>query len=349
MPISSGMPKWVGGRPRQSAAQQLWGQSGWGAVANWPAAVPAPAPVAPAPVAPAPAPAAAPAAPTGPTAAELAEQERLTSAMDYLRRFFSRIGMGVDAELENVLLTAMRAGYTPADLESGLLMPDIQNTQAFKTRFPGYAARIANHHNAINISQYLQLEDQYRSIMQNAGLPAGFYDDPADMGQWIAKDVSPAEIEGRVRLATDAAKAVDPTMRQLMARFYGLSTGDVAAYFLDPNRALPTIEHQYKSAEVASWAARNGYQVGDMSRYERLVTDGITGDQAAQAYGTIRQLDDVVGKAASVYGETFNQDDAEQDVFYNKSEKRQRIMRNEAATFGGSSRGQTGSATRSSY
>lgn len=269
--------------------------------------------------------------------------------MDYLKRFFARVGMGFDAELENVLLTAMRAGYTPADLESGLLMPDIQATQAFKTRFPGYAARIANHHNAISISQYLQLEDTYRGILANAGLPAGFYDDPADMGVWIAKNVSPAEIEGRVRLATDAAKKVDPTMRQLMARFYGLSTGDVAAYFLDPNRALPTIEHQYKSAEVASWAARNGYQVGDMSRYERLVTDGITGDQAAQAYGTIRQLDDVVGKAASVYGETFNQDDAEQDVFYNKSEKRQRIMRNEAATFGGSSRGATGSVQRSSY
>jgi hypothetical protein len=255
----------------------------------------------------------------------------------------------MDAELEGVLMGAMTNGYTPADVESGVLMPDIMKTTAFKTRFPGYAARIANGYSAINIGQYLDLENQYRSIMENAGLPRGFYDDPADMGQWIAKNVSPAEIEGRVRLATDAAKQVDPTMRGLMARFYGLSTGDVAAYFLDPNRALPTIEHQYKSAEVASWAARNGYHVGDMSRYEKLSTDGITGEQAAQGYGTVRQLDETVGKVASIYGESYGQDDAEQDVFYNKNEKRQRIMRQEAATFGGSSRGSTGSAQRSGY
>ena len=95
---------------------------------------------------------------------------------------------------------------------------------------------------------------------------------------------------------------------------------------------------------VASWAARNGYQVGDMGRYEQLVADGVTAEQAAQGYGTIRQLDETVGRIASVYGESFSQADAEQDVFFNKNEKRRRIMSQEAATFGGSSRGATGSA-----
>jgi hypothetical protein len=269
--------------------------------------------------------------------------------MDYLRKFFASVGMVFDGELEGILLNAMRSGYTPADLESGLLMPEIQNTQAFKTRFPGYAQRLANGYNAINIRQYLDLENQYRSIMENAGLPRGFYDDPADMGQWIAKNVSPAEIEGRVRLATDTAKSVDPTMRNLMARFYGLSTGDVAAYFLDPARALPAIEHQYKTAGVASWAARSGYSVTDIGRYEQLVADGVTAEQAAQGYATVRELDQTVGRVASIYGETYNQADAEGDVFFNRNEKRRRLMAQEAATFGGSSRGATGSAQRSSY
>lgn len=305
--------------------------SGWGGGGNTPAATPAPAPAAPSPATPPPA------------------ADPHASAMDYLRRFFANIGLQMDAELEGILTNAMTAGYTAADIESGILMPDIQKSQAFQRRFPGYNARISNGFNAISIRDYLALEDSYRSIMANAGLPAGFYDDPADMGQWIAKNVSPAEIEGRVRLAVDAAKGIDPTMRNLMSQFYGLSTGDVAAYFLDPNRALPTIEHQYKSANVASWAARSGYQVTDMARYEQLVTNGITADQAAQGYGTVRQLDDAVGRAASVYGETFTQADAEDDVFFNKNEKRRRIMAQEAATFGGSSRGATGSVQRSGY
>jgi hypothetical protein len=134
-----------------------------------------------------------------------------------------------------------------------------------------------------------------------------------------------------------------------MSRFYGLSTGDVAAYFLDPGRALPTIEHQYKTAGVASWAARSGYGITDISRYEQLVADGLTAEQAAQGYGTVRQLDETIGRVASVYGESFSQADAEQDVFFNKNEKRRRIMSQEAATFGGSSRGATGSAQRGSY
>lgn len=310
--------------------------TGWGSLANWPAPQPPTEPptvTVTEPVVP----------PVDP------EATRVTSAMDYLRKFFASVGMVFDGELEGILLGAMQSGYTPADLESGLLMPEIQNTTAFKTRFPGYAQRLANGYNAINIRQYLELENQYRSIMENSGLPAGFYDDPADMGQWIAKNVSPAEIEGRVRMATDMAKSIDPTMRNLMAQFYGLGTGDVAAYFLDPGRALPAIEHQYRTANVASWAARSGYAVTDIGRYEQLVADGVTAEQAAQGYGTVRELDQAVGRVASVYGETYGQADAEQDVFFNKSEKRRRIMAQEAATFGGSSRGATGSAQRSGY
>lgn len=337
-------------------------RSGWGSVANWdppyyyqnvgsmPTGLGDPNihPVVN-PVAPQPAPQPQAQQPSGPTPEQGAEQQRVTSAVDYLRRFFATIGLEMDGELEGIITNAMKAGYTPADLESGVLMPDIQKSQAFQRRFPGYNARISNGYNAINIRQYLDLEDAYRSVMANAGLPAGFYDDPSDMGQWIAKNVSVAEVENRVRMATEAAKQVDPTMRNLMARFYGLSTGDVAAYFLDPSRALPTIEKQYKTAGVASWAARNGYQVTDMSRYQDLVESGVTAEQAAAGYGTVRELDQAVGRVASIYGESYTQGDAEQDVFFNQNEKRRRIMAQEAATFGGSSRGSTGSAQRSGY
>jgi hypothetical protein len=312
---------------------RTFGNNGWGAYAIWP---PAPT-VTTAPTT----------EPTAPVTPLPPTTDPTVSAMDYLRKFFANIGLQMDAELEGVLLGAMKAGYTPADIQSGILMPDIQKTQAFQKRFPGYSQRVSNGYNAISIGEYLQLEDAYRSVMANAGLPSGFYDDPSDMGQWIAKNVSVAEIESRVRMATDMAKSIDPTMRNLMARFYGLSTGDVAAYYLDPTRALPEIEKQYKTAGVASWAARNGYEITDMARYQSLVEAGITPEQAGQAYGTIRQFDQTLGKVAGIYGETYDQGDAEQDVFFNKNEKRRRLASFEQATFSGSSRGATGSAQRS--
>lgn len=312
---------------------RTFGNTGWGSYAIWPT------PVAPQTT-----------QPTAPTTQPLPPAVDPTmSAMDYLRRFFASIGMTMDAELEGVLRGAMLAGYTPADLESGILMPDIQKTQAFQTRFPGYNARMSNGFNALSIREYLQLEDSYRSIMANAGLPAGFYDDPADMGQWIAKNTSPAEIESRVRMAVDMAKSVDPTMRNLMAQFYGLSTGDVAAYFLDPDRALPTIEKQYQTAGVASWASRAGYAITDMTRYQDLLERGVTAEAAAQGYATVAAFDRTLSKIGAVYGETYNQSDAENDVFFNDNEKRRRIAGFEQATFSGSSRGATGSTERSSY
>jgi hypothetical protein len=278
------------------------------------------------------------------------DAERVQNAMDYLRKWFASVGIILDAELEGILLTAMKAGYTPADIESGLLIPEIEKTAAFKARFPGYEAFKANHQGqAINLATYRSLEIAYTDILRNAGMPAGFYDDHADFGQWIAKGVSPEELQRRVDLALDAAKGVDPTMRNLMARFYGLSTGDVAAYFLDPNRARDTIEHQYASAGVASWAARSGFAVNDMARYEQLVADGITVGQAAQSYGTIKSLQEAVGKSAGIYGETYGQTDAEDDVFFNRNDKRRRIMNLEQGTFGGSTSGATGQVQRQSY
>lgn len=273
-----------------------------------------------------------------------AQQE---SAYSILQSFFESIGIKFDFEIEAVIKNAMLAGYGPDQID--LIMPDLQKTAAFNTRFSGWADRVKNGYNQLQIGEYLQLENQYHRIMQQAGLPAGFYDDPSDFGNWIANNVSPDEIQSRVSLAVRAAQQIDPTMRNLMSEFYGLTTGDVASYFLDQSRALPVIERQFNTAGVASWAARNGFAVTDIGHYENLVDAGITTDQAAQAYGTVKSLADTVGQAASIYGESYDQSDAEQDVFFNKNDKRRRIMSLEAATFGGSSSGATGASKRQSY
>ena len=273
------------------------------------------------------------------------------SALDILTQWFQQnLQLGDSAEIVKIIHDAWIKGYTPADVD--MFLPDIEKTQAFQTRFPGYMTAVKNGYltgGVGGLSNYLQLEGQYRQIMSSAGLPAGFYDDPSDFGAFIAGGKSPAEIESRVGMAVRSAQQVDPTARNLMAKFYGLSTGDVAAYFLDPNRALPTIERQYKTAGVASWASHYGLDVTDMSRYENLVDKGISEDQAGQGYANVAALKKYVGEAGSIYGIGFNQSDAENDVFFNDQTKRRKIIAAESADFGGSSQGSTGSAQRTSY
>lgn len=270
-----------------------------------------------------------------------------TSANKILSDFFASMGLQFDSELSNLINDAMIAGYGPDKIE--LIMPDLQKTKAFKNRFPGFDQRISNGYNAISLGDYLNLENQYHRILQESGLPAGFYDDPADFGKWIAGDVSPQELTTRVQIATDAAQKIDPTTRNLMATYYGLSTGDLASYFLDQSRALPVIQRQYNAANIATHAAKAGLGVNDMQRYERLADQGVTSEQAASGFGTVKTLSQYLGQAAGIYGETYDQGDAEQDVFFNKSEKRQRIMGKEAATFSGKTKGDTGSGQRNSY
>lgn len=270
-----------------------------------------------------------------------------SSAYWILQEFFQSLGLVFDLELSNLIRDFALEGYGPQDID--LLMPQLEQTTAFKNRFAGYHQRVANGYNAISIYEYRQLENEYHRIMAEAGLPVGFYDDPSDYANFIANNVSVAEIQSRVDMAVKAAQSVDPTARDLMARFYGLGTGDVAAYFLDQSRALPVIERQYKAANVASWAQRVGFGVGAMDRYEALVDYGVTEEQAAQSYGTIKSLSDSVGGIAGVYGETYSQTDAEDDVFFGKSEKRRKLVSQEEATFRGRSEGATGSARRQSY
>ena len=277
----------------------------------------------------------------------MANRFRNQSAFDILKDFFNSYGIKYDSELDGLIKDAMRAGYGPDQLD--LIMPELEKTKAFNARFPGYAKRVQNGYNALSLGEYLNLENQYHRILQQAGLPAGFYDHPSDFGNWIANNVSPDEITSRVQAATNAAQQIDPTMRTLLGKFYGLGTADIASYFLDQKRALPVIERQFNSAQIATAAARNGFQVNGMGHYEDLLDQGVTASQAAQSYGTIKSLTDTVGRTASIYGQSYSQNDAEQDVFFNKSDKRKKIMSQEQATFGGRSSGSTGSAQRQSY
>lgn len=270
------------------------------------------------------------------------------SAYTVLSNYFQSLGMQVTGDLSKIIKEMMTGGYTPDQIN--LFMPEIEKTQAFQARFPGYTQRIKNGYSALSLGDYLSLEDQYHQILQQNGLPAGFYDDPSDFGNWIANNVSPDEIQTRVTDATSLAQQIDPTMRNIMGQFYGLTTGDIASYFLDPSRALPTLTRQYNASGIAAAAQRAGLAVSSMNGFEDLVDRGVSVDQANAGYGTVAALTNSVGELASIYGDSYTQADAENDVFFNDSSKRQNIVNKEQATFGGQGRaGNTGSSNRQAY
>lgn len=266
------------------------------------------------------------------------------SAYDLFNKQLASWGLPSGPDIQDIIKQAVINGTTPDQIE--LILPDIQATQTWKNRFPGWDQRVKNGYNQITVGEYLALENNYHRILQEAGMPPGFYDDPSDFGNWIANNVSPDEIQNRVQRSMDLVRQVDPTARGLLTQFYGVGSGDLAAYFLDPSRALPSLERQYKAVNVASFAAKNGLDLAGPSHYEDLVDKGVTADMAAQGYGTVKAFADTYGKLGGIYGEKYTQGDAESDVFFNQNDKRRRLTAMEQANFSGSSRGATGTAAR---
>lgn len=160
----------------------------------------------------------------------------------------------------------------------------IRDHEVFKNRFAGLQGRLDNGYNAISPYQYLQQENEIKNLMAEAGFPAGFYDEPDDLADFIANDVRPEEVASRIKLAQRAAMDADPLVKEeLMERFgIGLDTeADLVAYFLDPQRAVPYLElkSQVGTAELGA-ATQRAMGLGrtlSTEHAEELARTGYTG------------------------------------------------------------------------
>ncbi|MFF3363588.1 hypothetical protein [Streptomyces misionensis] len=223
-----------------------------------------------------------------------------------LQSLFNSYGLG---SLAGKIYDYVKQGYG-ADTISILL----QDTKEYKTRFAANEARAKNGLAVLSPADYLATEAAYRQVLSNAGLPTGFYDNPADFQKWIADDVSPTEIKDRVDLASQAVSQSNPEYRQALAKMYGISESDLTAYFLDRKTAEPILKKQAAAAAIGAAALRRGFGVNTLD-LEGYATLGITADQAEQAYAQISQGFDSMMNIAGRFGTTWNQQKAEQEVF----------------------------------
>lgn len=225
----------------------------------------------------------------------------------------------------------IKNGYS-ADTISILL----QNTTEYKQRFAGNEARKAAGLPVLSPSEYLATEASYRQIMQQAGLPSGFYDQPSDFTTWIGKNVSPTEIQNRVDLATQATTLSNPSYRQALNQM-GISDSQLTAYFLDPTRALPTLQKSAATAAIGAEALQQGLTF-DVQYAGQLASSGVTQQQAQQGYA---QISDTLGKyqtLAQIYGGQYDQRTAEQATFLGNAaavQQQRNLVGRELASFGG--------------
>lgn len=202
------------------------------------------------------------------------------SARAVIRSFLDRYSLGSLTEWAYQRLTAGQS------VEQ--IMLDLPQTPEYQARFPAMAA-LAERGRVMTEEQYKNYEETITGIMRRAGLPSQFYDQPADFAKLLMSEVSPAEAEQRISVAYRKVAEAPPDVQQAFGEMYGPGSNDaLAAFMLDPDRALPLIEKQVAAAQVKAAGGRYGLGIST-GLAEQVAAAGPT-EQVAQQIRQAGQL-----------------------------------------------------------
>lgn len=185
----------------------------------------------------------------------------------------------------------IRGGMTWDEAQVALMDRGTDAGKIYDARFPAIRLRQEKGLPPITPAQYVQYESTATEYMHAAGLPSGFYDNHDDFTNLLANDVSLNELNARVTQGFAAVVSAPPQVRQAFQNFFGAQgDGALAAYFLDPDKALPVLAKQVDISKIAGAGIQAGFNL-DQSRATQITDTGVSDAQARNAFDNIHQLD----------------------------------------------------------
>lgn len=209
--------------------------------------------------------------------------------------------------LSSVVNDLIRQGYG-----TDAITLQLEQTPEYKQRFAANDARQKAGLPVLSPAEYIATERSYRQVLQQYGLPSGFWDQPSDFQTLLANDMSPDELKTRAQDAQAVYLNADPFTRQAFAQMFGGSAaGAGIAAILDPDTALPIIQRMTAASQIGGAALANGLGV-DADRFQQYADQGVTQAQADKAFGQIGQTFDTDKQIAARFGNQWSQANAEQ-------------------------------------
>ena len=201
-------------------------------------------------------------------------------AKNTIRAVLSTYGLG---ELSDYLYGVYARGEVNINNPDAIIF-SIREQDAYKKRFAANAARAKKGLAELDPASYLQLENQYRQLLQSNGLPSGFYDSTDDFTALLTGDVSPQELQTRVQQGFRAVQDADPEVKRQMQELYGVNEAGLAAYFLDPTKAAPILTRQAEAAKIAARAKEQSRIQLGFATAEEIAARGITAQEAEAGF-----------------------------------------------------------------
>jgi hypothetical protein len=269
-----------------------------------------------------------------------------TSARDVVAEAFRAFGLD---GLADWLYANIQESATQSEVYLQL-----RETPEYQARFPAMKElqkKAAAGGRGWTEAEYIQQENEYREILSRSGLPPEFYDSADDYAALMSNEVSPLEVQRRVDAARRDVLNTEPGVREQLASLYGITTQDLLAYALVPDRGSDYIQRVSTSAILAGMAQDQGLTGGfGASEWEQYAGMAINSEfsvqQMRESVATAAAIADTQSRLASLEGGSFTQADAlditiGQDA--EKTMKSQQRAQREKARFSGSS-GITGKA-----
>ena len=203
------------------------------------------------------------------------ESQRRQNAIATLRGLMTEFGLNsLMAKIEQYVVD----GY-----DADAVMVLIRTTPEYNQRFPAMAA-LSRKGRAISEAAYIEYEKTASGLERQYGLPAGML--MGNVTELLEKEVSSAELNDRVLLAASSAYQMPTEFRTQFQEYYGIDSGGLTAYFLDPDIATPLLQRQYGASMIGAEAARQnvGVQVG---LAEELQSLGVSQEQARAGFGEV--------------------------------------------------------------
>lgn len=240
----------------------------------------------------------------------------------YLKTVLDGYGLGA---LGDWAWDQIKQGFSP-----DRIIQNLRETDAYKQRFKGLEQRRLAGLPAISEAEYIAYESDVRQMMRAAGMPADFYDNPDDFANFIGKDVSVAEMQARISEGYLAASQAPAEVREQLRTLYGVDEGQLAAFFLDPDRALPIIQRQFTAAQVSGAASRTGYGGLNAAEAENLAVLGITEREAEQGFGVLVESRELFGTLPGMAEQEITRETQQAAVFGGDANARSAIERRAA-------------------
>jgi hypothetical protein len=232
----------------------------------------------------------------------------VASARDILRSGLASYGL-------EGLYDAIWTKYTRGEVDpqnSDAFIYSLKEEPAYKQRFAANEVRKAKGLPELLPSTYLDMEREYKNVMSFNGLPQGFYSDSDQLNRLIGGDVSVNELNNRLRDAYRVVKDAPVDVTEKLKTMYGLSDGDILAYFIDPEKARPMMTSgEYKiQAQAALTAAQAERQAGltvGREFSENVARRGVTQAQQTAGFESVAGMRELRRSAETEAGLTQEQ------------------------------------------